>query len=162
MAGLEASDDRHFSHHPQALQHAGHGEEEVSSSTQTHWIGLPDVVAPELKGRVLALASKPKKREKLVSMFAHNLSFDEAFVHPIGKKGTENQVIELLSAFDCPNNVVVLNNLNKGEGEWKPFPQAIADCFGDCSGELVSCLPGKLLFHESEEPEFRAVIYKAV
>lgn len=124
------------------------------------WLGLAQLVADELRGRVAALANRSKKHAKLASMFSHGIVFNRSFVKAIGKFGTIQETVELLNTHGSPSEVLNLNHENDGRGEWKSLNDAMSDCFGFCSGEIISCLPGKLLFYESEEPEHRAVVFK--
>lgn len=132
----------------------------MTQSEELHWKGLSELVDSSLKARVIALSEKPKSRPKLIGMFHHKIRFEPSFVREIGKKGTEQQTLDLLKQFGAPSDALMLNNSNNGTGEWKSLEEAVSGCFGRCGGEIVSCVAGRLLFHESDEPEMRSVIFK--
>ncbi len=132
----------------------------MSERENQHWLGLADLVESRQKRRVSALAGSKTKRSKLVSMFHHSLQFDGKFFIEVGTKGTERDVLNLLKGHGARDEVLVLNNSNECGGEWKTIGDAIGDCFGWCSGSVVSCIPGSLLFHESDEPELRGVVFR--
>ncbi|WDI32977.1 hypothetical protein PUV54_07170 [Hyphococcus flavus] len=132
----------------------------MTQSEELHWKGLSELVDSSLKSRVIALADKPKSRPKLVEMFHHKIFFEPSFVREIGKKGTEKQTLNLLKHLGAPSEALMLNNSNNCAGEWRLLEDAVSGCFGWCGGQIVSCIAGQLLFHESDEPEMRSVIFK--
>lgn len=120
-------------------------------------------VRADRQPRLLGLLSSPKGRPKLRAALAHFRDLDPRFAHPVPPAQQQAAAIEaLLRAKGAPELCYVVAEAPELDGRAMPLAEVLEAVVGRGLGALVSCLPGRLGYFESEERGARYVLERAV
>jgi hypothetical protein len=112
-------------------------------------------VAPERRERYLFLARTPKRRTELTNRLAHWRDFDSrrAVTVPADAQASAAAVAQFLQVRGAPGACYVLSESREIDGRVMPLADALAAVVGRGVGTVLSCLPGRLAYYESEEAD---------
>jgi hypothetical protein len=110
-------------------------------------------VVPERRERYLFLARTPTRRAELTNRLAHWRDFDtrRAATLPREAQASPAAVAHFLEARGAPRACYVLSESPDIDGRVMPLAEALAGVVGRGIGTVLSCLPGRLAYYESEE-----------
>jgi len=112
-------------------------------------------VVPERRERYLFLARTPKRRTELTNRLAHWRDFDARFaaILPPSAQTSPAAVVRFLAARGAPQSCYVLSESPEHDGQVMPLADAAAAAVGRGMGTVLSCIPGRLAYYESEDGE---------
>jgi hypothetical protein len=112
-------------------------------------------VLPERRERYLFLARTPKRRTEITKRLAHWQDFDArcALALPSDARSSAAAVARFLTARGAPPSCYVLSESRGYDGRLMPLVDAAAGIFGRGMGTVLSCIPGRLAYYESEDGE---------
>jgi hypothetical protein len=107
------------------------------------------------RDRYREILSTPRLRHKFTSQLAHFADFDPKYRVPIpsNKLFAENIVLELQKRHS-PNIVFAISEDPALDAKELPLPEALREIVGSGMGTVLSCLPGRLAFVETEDERF--------
>jgi hypothetical protein len=107
------------------------------------------------RDRYREILSNPRLRHKFTSQLAHFKDFDPKYrlSIPSNKLFVDNIAIELQSRHS-PNIVFVISEDPALDQKELPFFEALKKIVGGGMGTILSCLPGRLAFVETEDERF--------
>ncbi|MFA6545428.1 MAG: hypothetical protein WCS99_13500 [Limisphaerales bacterium] len=108
-------------------------------------------ILPEKQDRWLALLAKPKRRSDITHSLAHSRDIDERWAIPIQSADqTAAGVSKLLATKRAPKLCYVISESGEMDGREMNLEEAIDAVLGMGLGAIVSCIPGRLAYYESE------------
>lgn len=107
------------------------------------------------RGRYREILSDPRLRHKFTTQLAHFTDFDPRFrvSIPSNKLFVENIAIELLKRHS-PNIVFAISENPVLDQKELPLAEALKQIVGRGMGAVLSCIPGRLAFVETEDERF--------
>jgi len=107
------------------------------------------------RDRYREILSNPRLRHKFTSQLAHFADFDPRYRLPIpsSKLFADNIAIELRRR-RCPNIVFALSEDPRLDQKELPLVEALTEVVGSGLGTVLSCIPGRLAFVETEDERF--------
>ena len=110
-------------------------------------------VLPERRDRYLFLARTPKRRTELTNRLAHWRDFapHRAAALPRDAHASPAAVARFLETQGAPRSCYVLSEAREYDGRVMPLVDAAAAVVGRGMGSVLSCIPGRLAYYESEE-----------
>ena len=130
---------------------------------------MPHVLAPqeeatirafivrERRDRFLELLPSPKKRQKITSSLAHPNPawFDARFVKAIPpSQSGAGGIAKLLRANGAGRTCWAISEDSRFDGRELELDSVLAEIVGYGMGTILSCVPGKLAYVESEDGRF--------
>lgn len=114
---------------------------------------IESFVVPERRDRYLFLARTPKRRTELTNRLAHWRDFDarRATTLPTEAQASPAAVTRFLTARGAPPSCYVLSEWRDYDGQVMPLADAAAAIVGRGMGTVLSCIPGRLAYYESED-----------
>ncbi len=120
-------------------------------------------VRADRQTRLLDLLGSPKGRRKLRAALAHFRDLEPRFARRVAPAQQRPPAIEaLLRSKGAPEICHVIAEASDLDGREMPLAEALESIVGQGVGALVSCLPGRLGYFESEETGERYVLERAV
>ena len=117
-------------------------------------------VRPERRTRLLTLLGDAKRRSKLRASLAHFHDLDLRFAQRVsGLRAGEIEV--KLRAMGAPDRCHVLSESAELDGQTPTLEVALEAVVGRGMGALISCIPGRLGYFESEEVGERYILQRA-
>jgi hypothetical protein len=112
-------------------------------------------VLPARRERYLFLARAPKRRVELRKRLAHWRDFDtrRAVALPRDAQSSATAVAQFLEARGAPSSCYVLSEWGEYDGRVMPLADATGAIVGRGMGTVLSCIPGRLAYYESEDGE---------
>ncbi|HTE05264.1 MAG TPA: hypothetical protein VK824_03630 [Planctomycetota bacterium] len=118
---------------------------------------------PDRRPRYLELLRTPERRRKLRARLAHMRDLDPRYAQRIPDSDQNADAIQrLLNRKGAPMNCFVISGLPALDGQAMPLGLALEEIVGSGMGSLVSCIPGRLGYYESEDVGERYVLYRTV
>jgi hypothetical protein len=107
------------------------------------------------RDRYREILSNARLRRKFTSQLAHFADFDARYRIPIpsNKLFVDNITVELRRRH-CPNIVFAISEDPRLDQKQLPLDQALKDVVGSGMGTVLSCIPGRLAFVETEDERF--------
>jgi hypothetical protein len=107
------------------------------------------------RNRYREFLSDPRLRHKFTRQLAHFTDFDPRYRLPIpsSKLFVDNIVIELRRR-RCPNFVFAVSEDPRLDQKELPLFEALTEVVGSGMGTVLSCIPGRLAFVETEDERF--------
>lgn len=107
------------------------------------------------RDRYREILSNPRLRHKFTSQLAHFADFDPRYRLPIpsNKLFVDNIAIELRRRH-CPNTVFAVSEDPRLDQKELPLVEALTEVVGRGIGTVLSCIPGRLAFVETEDERF--------
>lgn len=113
-------------------------------------------VAPDRRARWLAQITNARGRAKLRSAlyhFSHEL--DPRYARTLPKEAdTPQDTVALLVAIGAPEECIVLSANDEQHGAQVNLRDAVLAIFPGEDGTIISCIPGKLAYVETEDGRF--------
>lgn len=105
--------------------------------------------------RYRELLSDSRQRRKFLSKLAHFTDFDVKYRLPIpcGKLSVK-EIAKQLQQRGSPTNVFVISESSTLDQKDLPLMEALQEIVGYGMGSVISCIPGKLAFIETEDERF--------
>jgi len=117
---------------------------------------------PARAGRYLGLLGSPRGRAKLIATLAHDFRLDSRYATRVASTESNARSIErLLRKLGAPEVCYCLSENPELDTREMPLGEALAATVGYGMGTLISCVPGKLAYYESEERGERYVLRRA-
>jgi hypothetical protein len=115
---------------------------------------------PTKRRRYQELLDTKRGREKIRFALDHFKDLDPRFCYRI-KPGEQNppEVLRIVKSLGAPSSCYVMSSCNELDGREMDLLEALKDIIGRGQGTVVSCVPGKLAYFESEELNERYVCH---
>ena len=109
-------------------------------------------VLPRRRARYFQFLNYPVRREKSLRVLDHLRNLDARYVHQIPPdKQSATDIETLLRRKGAPATCHVVSASRNLDGREMPLLTALAEVVGCGIGTLLSCIPGRLGYFESEE-----------
>jgi hypothetical protein len=107
------------------------------------------------RDRYREIISNPRLRHKFTSELAHFADFDSRYRVPIpSNKLFVNNIRTELRRRHCPNIVFAISEDPRLDQQELPLVEALTEVVGRGMGTVLSCIPGRLAFVETEDERF--------
>jgi hypothetical protein len=124
-----------------------------------HENGFVEFVAPRRQERIRALLKAPSNRKKLIAMLPHFSDFDSRWlVHIEPSDHNALRILQLLRDRNAPDMCYVISENYKIDGTSVELATALKDTIGFGFGTVISCIPGELIYYESEDCGHRVIL----
>lgn len=118
-------------------------------------------VDPRRKARYVELLSNKRGREKIRLTLDHFKHLDLRVCHRINPaEQNPTDILRILTALGAPDLGHVMSSDGELDGRELPLSEALHLIVGRGQGTLISCVPGKLAYFESEEPGERYLCHR--
>ncbi len=118
--------------------------------------------SPERADRYLKLLASSRGRSKFLASLAHEFKLDHRYATKVGGQESSKESIEkLLRKLGAPDMCYCVSENSGLDGRELPLAEALTATIGYGMGTLISCLPGRLAYYESDEPGGRYVLRHA-
>jgi len=112
--------------------------------------------------RYLVKLASPKHRHEFLSRLHHDLDYDSRFANQIPRsEQTAALVYATLKALGAPEHCYAIAASADLDGRLLPLREALESVLGTGDGVVLSCVPGKLAYYESEEPNGRYILLRS-
>jgi hypothetical protein len=117
-------------------------------------------IAPSKRDRYLEGFANPKKRSKLLDRLNHHLDdLDPRYVFALPRGCHSSSDIEkLLVSRGAPSQCYVMSSLDRLDRRGMALRQALDQVVGYQMATLISCIPGRVGFYESEDMKGRYLL----
>ena len=113
------------------------------------------------RDRTLALLRTPRGRRKFVLSLAHSRDLEPSVRVPIPPSAQSPEVIAgLLQGLGASTRCYVISEASELDGQELPLEDALRRVVGCGFGTIVSCVPGRIAYYESEEPGERFLLVR--
>ena len=106
--------------------------------------------------RYLALLATTRGRDKIRAALDHFDDLDPRFCKPVAS----TDVLRILRRLGAPSQCYVMSCNRELDGRQMDLAEALAESIGRGSGTLISCVPGRLAYFESEDPKRRYICHR--
>ena len=116
---------------------------------------------PSKRRRYIELLDTKRGREKIRFGLDHFQDLDPRFCRKI--KASEQyfaDILRILKGLGAPSLCYVMSSGDELDGREMDLSEALRDIIGRGVGALVSCIPGRLAYFESEEKNGRYVCHR--
>ncbi|MBI2421705.1 MAG: hypothetical protein HYV27_02665 [Candidatus Hydrogenedentes bacterium] len=114
---------------------------------------------PIRRDRAEWMVSTPGKRIKFINRLAHCRDLDERFTTWLAPSVKHTpDILRLLRERGAPETCYVVSLLSCADGKIMPLEDALDAVVGISLGSLISCIPGRLAFFESEDRGARCIL----
>jgi hypothetical protein len=112
--------------------------------------------------RCLTLLSSKKGRAKFRSSLSHfQFYLDNRYLHRIPSSNQDPTFIfNFLKAKNAPEKCLVICELIEFDKKFMTLSESFNTLFGRGIGYFISCIPGKLVYYESEDVQERYFLFK--
>lgn len=115
-----------------------------------------------IRGRLIFELGSEKKRINALSRLCHN--YDEIFIQKYAINITENysgysEIYDLLKSYGAKDDCYAISWNQAIDGQYLPLKSAIVNAAGLGMPSIISCIPDKLLYFESEQEYGRPARY---
>lgn len=115
-----------------------------------------------IQDRLIYELGSEKKRINALSRLCHN--YDELFIQKYTVNITKtysdyNEIINLLKSYGAKDNCYAISWNQAIDGQYLPLKSAIVNAAGLGMPSIISCIPDKLLYFESEQEYGRPARY---
>ena len=109
-------------------------------------------VHPSRRQRYVALLGAKGGREKVLSALHHFKDLDARFCRRIDSaRQTPVLILRMLNALGAPPRCHVMSSDRKPDGREWALSGVLQEIVGSGQGAIISCIPAKLAYFESEE-----------
>jgi len=122
----------------------------MSRDGHEHEVGIGKFLRPNRKERWRELISQPRKRAKLVAGLAHFGDIDDRWRVGVDSANA-SAVHERLVLMGAPEACYIMSENPVLDQQGMDLDDALEAVFGMGYGTIVSCLPGRLAFIETED-----------
>jgi hypothetical protein len=119
------------------------------------------IVKPK-QPRYLEKLASPKHRRKFLSRLHHNLDYDPKFAALVPpSEQTTALIYARLRELGAPETCHAIAPSADLDGRDLSLRDALGDVIGMGNGVVLSCIPGKLAYYESEEQNGRFILARS-
>ncbi len=116
------------------------------------WALIRAFVLPRRRARYLQFLNYPRRREKSLRVLDHLQNLDARYAHQIPPdKQSATDIETLLRRKGAPSTCHVISASRDLDGREMPLLTVLTEVVGSGIGTLLSCIPGRLGYFESEE-----------
>lgn len=113
------------------------------------------------QSRYLSKLASAKHRREFLSRLDHNLDYDSRFSNQIPRsEQTAAAVQATLQALGAPEHCYAIAASADLDGRLLSLREALESVLGMGKGVVLSCVPGKLAYYESEEVNGRYILLR--
>lgn len=115
---------------------------------------VKDFFRKRLQDRIIFELSSEEKRTSALNRLCHNYEevLDENYMIEIPKPNSDyNKILKLLKSYGARDNCYVISYNKDIDGQFWLLSSALQKVVGFGMPSIVSCLPNKLLYFESEQ-----------
>ena len=114
------------------------------------------------QARYLEKLASPKHRREFLSRLHHNLDYDPRFAAQVPpSEQTAALVYAKLRGLGAPEHCHAIAAGSDLDGRQLPLREALSNVLGMGDGVVLSCVPGKLAYYESEDPNGRYILSRS-
>jgi hypothetical protein len=118
-------------------------------------------IIPQKRARYLSQLASAKRRSLFLERLNHSLDYDPALAERVPSNHQDAATIEvMLRRRGAPDVCHVISSLHEWDGREMPLRAALDLIIGNCIGTVVSCVPGRLAYYESEDVGERYLLEK--
>jgi hypothetical protein len=121
---------------------------------------LSAFVLPAKADRYKELLATKKGRLKVVGELDHFRDLDPRSCRKIADRGTYVTILGRLADLGAPDVCHVISSNPEIDGRDMPLREALQVTVGSRFGTFISCVPGRLAYYESEEPNERYLCHR--
>lgn len=111
------------------------------------------------QARYLEKLASPKHRREFLSRLHHNLDYDPRWAVQIPpREQSAAQIYAKLKGLGAPEQCHAIAASADMDGRQLSLREALNDVLGMGNGVVLSCIPGKLAYYESEERNGRYIL----
>lgn len=111
--------------------------------------------------RYITQLSSKKRRHTIIHRLAHNFDFDEKYAFKIPSSQHIVRVIEkLLFERGAKKTCYIISENVEIDGKELSLSETLKEVVGYTMGTILSCIPGVLVYYESEDIGERYIFYK--
>jgi len=120
-------------------------------------------ITPNKKRRYIELVDTERGRKKIRFGLDHFRDLDLRFCHRI-KSGEQSfpNILRALKGLGAPPVCYVISSGDELDGREMDLSQALRAIIGRGAGAFVCCLPGRLVYSESEEMNERYICHREI
>jgi hypothetical protein len=114
------------------------------------------------QSRYLEKLASPKHRREFLSRLHHNLDYDPKFAVQVPpSEQSAALVYAKLRELGAPEHCHAIAAGTDLDGRQLPLREALANVLGMGNGVVLSCIPGKLAYYESEDANGRYILSRS-
>lgn len=114
------------------------------------------------RARMIGLLRSKRGRAKALARLAHCHDLDSAYITSVDKESqTPEAVHRLLRERGAPDSCYLVSELPALDGRYMVLIEALQMVVGSGMGTVVSCMPGRLAYFESEDAGERYILERA-
>ena len=111
------------------------------------------------QARYLQKLASPKHRRDFLSRLHHNLDYDPRFAAQVPpSEQTADLIYARLRELGAPEHCHTIAAGSDLDGRKLPLREALGNVIGMGDGIVLSCVPGKLAYYESEDTNGRYIL----
>ena len=135
-------------------------ESESDTAMNPHESAFVDTfVVASKRSRWRMQLGDPRKRWQALHRLADTKDLDRRHLSPIPKGSQSPEAIaQQLRSLGAPEQAFVISEFPDVDGQALPLAEALAQVVGGGVGSVVSCLPGRLAYHEAEVLGMRNIL----
>ena len=115
-------------------------------------------VIKQRQDRYINLLATDKGRKKLRSYIAHFEDIESKYSTPLHSLKTHQELVDLLKSKGAPPTCYIIAENSKYDMKTLPLNDAITQLFNSGMAFFLSCIPGKLVYYESENSSERLLL----
>lgn len=120
-----------------------------------HELSLVGFIRRSKRGRYREILSDPRLRHKFIRQLAHFADFDSRYRLPFqSNKLSVGNILFELKKRHSPNVIFVISEDPSLDRQELPLSEALEQVVGNGMGTVLSCIPGHLVFVETEDERF--------
>ena len=107
-----------------------------------------------IQNRIIFELNSEKKRRSALDRLCHNYGevFIEKYIIEIPKQNSDyNEILNILKYYGAKENCYVISYNKEIDGQYMLLPPVLEKAVGYGMPSIISCLPNKLLYFESEQ-----------
>ena len=117
-------------------------------------------ILPQRRARYVELLTTARGRKTLRGRLAHISDLDPRFARRLAADSVA-EIVTILRMENAPQMCQVISESDGIDGREMGLTEALDQIVGHGLGTLISCIPGKLGYYESEEPGERYLLKRA-
>jgi hypothetical protein len=118
-------------------------------------------LTPGGRDRFLAVRSRDDRRGKFTGSLAHSPKLNWRFGARVPPNAFAPDIAKLLRARGAPETCWAVSEWKLLDGREMSLDEALQQVVGSGMGTLLSCIPGRLAYYESEEPGERWIFQRS-
>ncbi|MFN8166799.1 MAG: hypothetical protein U0X76_11705 [Bacteroidia bacterium] len=135
----------------------------MTLKTNQHEIGfIKSFIIKEKQDRLLALLQMKNSRNKIRALIAHEIYLNKMYSLPIkGELDNPRSIHKYLREKGAPTNCYIICENESFDQKEMALNDALEIIYYTDLGTIISCIPGKLAYFQSEETQSKTILEKA-